>query len=512
VTPGAGAVTPGAGAAAAEDPAGALAALGSLPGWLAAGMDADRVAASLAGNVTGLADGRCRLLACTPERLRVTDDGWRARYRVTVTGPDGRARETLLVGTLRPPTDGRPPAGAPGPERAPTDWEPGWQCGLPDLGLALRAQDGDNTLPGLVTLLDPAAVTRLLGPVLHDAGYRDATVTACRLRVVRHRPGTRCTVRADLDYAPEAGGPAPPGTVVLKTHADDRGATAWAAMSELWRRRRSWREAVLLAEPLAYLPGDRILVQGPVPGGSTLKDLVRRAAADGGSGLGGRLRQRLDATARGLAALHTSHASYPRVVTFADELAATGDLAARLSAASVPQVAAAVAPLLRRLTEASRARPPDPPVPCHHDFRPGQVLVHGQNVGFVDFDKACMAEPAVDLAAFRASLRDTGIAAMCTGGRPAPAGRLDADLARLDDWCEHFLAEYRRHAPVSAERVRLWETLHLLTALVHAWAKVRPARLQPRLTLLLHDLGADATGRAPARPGLARQGLPSASM
>jgi hypothetical protein len=491
------------------DLAGALAGLGSLPDWLAAGMEAGRVGASLLRHVPDLADGRCRLLACAPERLRVADDGWRARYRVTVAGPDGRARESILVGTMWPPTAG--PAPDPGPAAAPERatppgapclGEPGWRGWLPDLRLALRAQTHDEPLPALTALLDPGAVIRLLRPVLHEAGYRDAALAGCRLRVARYKPGSRCTVLADLDYA-RPGRPEPPNPVVLKTHDDERGGMAWAAMTALWRRPEPWQDAVRLAEPLAYLPAERVLVQGPVPGERTLKDLIRRAAADGGPDLAGRLREPLAATARGLAALHASNASYPRTVTFAGELAETGDLAARLSA-SVPQVAAAVGPMLRHLDRLAHTRPPDPLVPAHHDFRPAQVLLHGHGVGFIDFDKACMAEPALDLAAFRTQLRDVGIAAMSAGG----PGRPDAGLVLLDDVCEHFLAAYRRHAPVSPARVRLWETLHLLTALLHAWAKVRPARLQPRLALLQHHLGADPTLGDPAPPRLA----PSPSM
>ena len=37
---------------------------------------------------------------------------------------------------------------------------------------------------------------------------------------------------------------------------------------------------VTLAEPLAYLPEDRVLVQGPVPEACTLKDLAREALTD----------------------------------------------------------------------------------------------------------------------------------------------------------------------------------------------------------------------------------------
>ena len=41
---------------------------------------------------------------------------------------------------------------------------------------------------------------------------------------------------------------------------------------------------------------------------------------------------------------------------------------------------------------------------------------------------------------------------------------------------------------MTRDRVRLWETLDLLTAVLHAWTKVRVARVAPRLTLLEHHV------------------------
>ena len=38
-------------------------------------------------------------------------------------------------------------------------------------------------------------------------------------------------------------------------------------------------------------------------------------------------------------------------------------------------------------------------------------------------------------------------------------------------------------------RVLLWETCDLITGMLHAWTKVRLARLEPRLALLQHQLG-----------------------
>ena len=93
----------------------------------------------------------------------------------------------------------------------------------------------------------------------------------------------------------------PPDRVVLKTHQGEKGESAWEAMNVLWQHPGAWAHAVRLAEPLGYLPDERILVQGPVPEDCTLKDLARRAIAERDPNLLEKLRAALSTTARALA-------------------------------------------------------------------------------------------------------------------------------------------------------------------------------------------------------------------
>jgi Ser/Thr protein kinase RdoA (MazF antagonist) len=153
----------------------------------------------------------------------------------------------------------------------------------------------------------------------------------------------------------------------------------------------------------------------------------------------------------------------------------------------VPDLGAAAEPLLDRLTALHAAVPADPAVSAHHDFRPAQVLLDGDSVGFIDFDGACMAEPALDLGRFCAKLRDIGMSAIPVEERGQVGGpAIEGHLGLLDELCEEFVTAYRASSPVTAERVTLWETIDLVTGVLHAWTKVRVARLTPRLTLLRH--------------------------
>ena len=65
--------------------------------------------------------------------------------------------------------------------------------------------------------------------------------------------------------------------------------------------------------------------------------------------------------------------------------------------------------------------------------------------------------------------------------RPEPSLEM---LSELDGLCDLFLDEYERMAPVSRERVALWETLYLLESVLNSWIKLEPERLQGTMALL----------------------------
>lgn len=456
-----------------------------LPDWLAAGMRGEIVADALVRNVPELASGELRLLACVPERLRSKEDEWLARYSLTVVGADEQPREVVLVGSLWAPTRSAMLPTAYVATNTPLG-EPDWWCWLPDVRLELHAQEVDPALPALPVLTQPEQAADLIQSVLREAGH-PATVAFCEPDVVRYKPGSRCTVVVHVEYAEPPTVPSPPDVVVLKTHQGDKGQTAWAAMTALWDNPDAWSDRVALAEPLAFLPEERILVQGPVPEDRTLKELAREAITDGSPAAIERFREELVKTAAALAGIHRTRVRYGRTATFEDELEEVSEVVARLDR-TVPNLARAAAPLVERLGQLSRAMPAEGVVPAHHDFRPAQVLLHDGRVGFIDFDGACMAEPALDLGRFRAKLRDIGVSTVTAdGGRLEPAA-LARNFALLDDLCEHFLDAYLSHARVSRTRVVLWETCDLLTAMLHAWTKVRLARLEPRMAVLVNQL------------------------
>ena len=134
----------------------------------------------------------------------------------------------------------------------------------------------------------------------------------------------------------------------------------------------------------------------------------------------------------------------------------------------------------------------EPVAPCHRSFRPAQVLLHQGRIAFIDFDGLAMAEPALDVALFRAAVRDVGAGALLASERP-PA-EVERALDDLDALCDGFLARYRSHRPIAAERVMLWETLDLVTYVLHCWTKIKSERLVTRMTLLDRHIAGEDLG------------------
>jgi aminoglycoside phosphotransferase (APT) family kinase protein len=160
------------------------------------------------------------------------------------------------------------------------------------------------------------------------------------------------------------------------------------------------------------------------------------------------------------------------------------EVIARL-AGMLPELADAAEPLLQHLEAVAAETPPDPILPAHRAFRPAQVLLYGDTIGFIDFDGFGQSEPALDLSRFTRKTRALGMDAARID--PASAAGL-ARQQQMEAICEAFLARYTTHTPVSRMRIALWETLDLLTLVLYCWTKLEPERLKANMALLERHL------------------------
>jgi hypothetical protein len=303
------------------------------------------------------------------------------------------------------------------------------------------------------------------------------------------KPGKSAVIRYKLGYGPEAAGRGWRDTVILKAYRDDAGRNAFAGMRAVWDAGLRNSTAVRVPEPLAYLADQQATVQGPVPEERDLEKLLCALLLSDALEDEEALHEAFQATGVALAAFHRCGATADLTTTWDQGFAEAAEQLIYLRV-PFPEPIAAVDRLVEQLRALEAAVPADPPVPTHGAFRPEQVLIAGKQIGIIDFDGFCMAEPAFDLALFRAATMDNGL--YDEHIRPRDEAEVAARRTRIDALIETFLAAYEAHAPVSRQRVALWEAIFYLNDSLQCWTKPRPndARLVvPLLERHLHMLG-----------------------
>ncbi len=441
----------------------------AMPEWLSRLDDEDRVQAVLHEAIPGMK--RAKLSG-----VRLKPGAWTARCTVML---DGEEEPQHLNATLVPPGAAATAATKPSASAG----SGGARRWVEDLRLELVPAEPEAKLPALGMLTDPETARAFLEEAIRTGtpAYRGMRILAASPEVMRYSPGSRCTVRYRLTLPEESRAENWPTVVVAKTYSgSNKGRIAWDGMRALWESPLAKSENVTIAEPLAWLPEHKILVQGPIPEDRTLKKLLLDALGQGEEARA-ELKRFLTRTAGGLVELHHSGATSAQSATWENELAEVREVLGRLTSA-VPALGGAADPFLEDIERLATETPTDAPVAGHRSFRPAQVLLHGNDIGFIDFDGFCVAEPALDVALFRATARDLAMSVL------SPDTTIEARLERADELCEHFLASYENLAPISRLRVALWETLDLFTNVLHSWTKAKPARLVNALSLLQHEI------------------------
>ena len=450
--------------------------LKSMPEWLRAIARPEHLKAAMERSIPEFASGAVALEHVRPTRGRLEDGVFGGIFELTVKGPGGVRRVVCLRGVA----DSRRPVGVDAVSPGVPFGEDGWRCAVPELRLVLETAPADTALPALAILTDPSRARALLegGIRAGSPAYADIRIQACTPRVARYKFGQRCTFLYRLEYGPEAAGRGWPEAVVAKTYWRDKGRVAYEGMRALWESELKRSTDVTVAEPLAFIPELRVLIQAVVPHESTLIDLLKSVLRGGTAEIIEEFRDQFAKTARGLAALHacTAHGS---IFSFEQKMAEIRDRIVGLTN-WIPGFDGALEPALARLDALATSHPPQRPVPSHRSFRPAQVLLCRGRVAFIDFDGFCEAEPAMDLALFRATMKQSVMRLACA---EPPAPSLDIP-SELDGLCDLFLDEYERMAPVSRERVALWETLYLLESALNGWMKLEPERFESSMALL----------------------------
>jgi Phosphotransferase enzyme family len=467
-----------------------------LPDWMRAARDPDRICAALAQAIPEFTSGQLVLHECDSSNVRYKSENWTGFYELTVSKPgESSTSEIHLQGILSAPAiaSSRPllVEGSLGSED--------WHAVIPALNLELWAKEPEGVLSSLELLTDPEQSRQYLMSRIRIASpsYQDLQIEACHPKVARYKPGSRCTIVYHLDYPEGVDADEHhhwPELVVAKTYRKEKGQNAYETMRALWNSPLSSSKALKIAEPLSYDQEMKVMLQGPIRQEQTLKELTVMAVKSGTTEAFDELTDAMCKTARGLAELHQSSVKLDKVYGWEDDETQTRESIEELSVA-IPQLAAAANPFIERLSNLESTSRPDPLVPSHGTFRPAQVLMYHGEIGFIDFDSCCNAEPAKDLGLFLCAFLRAGMATVSFDDMEIDSELSDtARLARFERLIavsERFLDEYEQHArPVNRQRVALFEALELFILILHAWTKVKVRELKDIMYVLEHFLPA----------------------
>jgi hypothetical protein len=387
--------------------------------------------------------------ACGRPRAEVEDGVCRLQYPLQVDTPSGERREVLVLGTmfatsgaaagferdrLSPLATQRPALELPA-ARATGVLEP--------LRMAVSVFPVSDVLPTLLGATDSRRMTEALRSILPA---RDRSAVA-GIELVRFRRTRGCVLRYRL---------APGGD-----HAVVYGKVGYAACAEdvqdgldalAGRDLPLMHRSILFPRVLGHSAEHDVTFISSIPG--SRPDLRVESVLDAA----------VERAAHVAASLHTSGVALGRPRTLDGELARARAAVGLIRRDAVP-LAAWLAEVVDRLGAVAEGTPPQSPTLAHGDFTPSQLLDAGSQVGILDFDGMCQAEPALDLGRYLAYLRMTVAKSGSSAG--------DAVTSR-------FLATYLAVGgrPASEARAEIYAMTSLVRMAAHGWQQLKPARLR----------------------------------
>lgn len=200
-------------------------------------------------------------------------------------------------------------------------------------------------------------------------------------RIVRYRPGKRCTMRGSKDGAP----------AFIKVFADDRGADLAGEGVLLHEAAAAGRLGFTVARCLGWDGELRAIAHEALAGAPVVETLL-------GGGI-----ELAAALARALASLPNSHLAPARAFGAAEQMARTRRYARKLAHAA-PDAAGPAEALTEALAQAHAAAPDTEPRAIHGAPHPHQWLADGDRLALVDFDRLSFGPVEIDAATFVAEL------------------------------------------------------------------------------------------------------------
>lgn len=316
-----------------------------------------------------------------------------------------------------------------------------------DGSVTLLMSPTDPAMPQVARLADPLTLARLveqLSGTVPSTG--DPSVTT-----VRYRPGQRHVLHARSPGR---------GSFYVKVDRDASGAHAVPVARALQELLLQDPSGVRVAEPVGYSAAEQAALWWEAPGASLASTAATQAhAADVVAQLGRAVRvvhERWTASDGDptLAALgrHSVEAEAAATLRAGEHIAAL-----------LPAVGTTYADIVAGVVERLDSLPAEEATLIHGDLKADNVLVHRDQLYTLDLDRACWADPALDLGKLLADLRWWSRSAQDPSGAEsalrAGYGPCPARWARAEALASLFQAKYaaRRclvHDPRWPDRVR----------------------------------------------------------
>jgi hypothetical protein len=347
--------------------------------------------------------------------LRLGDSGTEHEWSQLVTGVMYGGNRTRRTWEKLRRSDPGPAIPDASPALAPFSY-------VPDLDMLVQVFPYDHRLPGLHLLMSgpPPELQALL---LARFGPGDWRVEAWDIEPVRYRVDMRATLQLTARARDATTGRAEERGFYAKVYRkEEQGEQTYQALRELWGKAGAGGESFTVPRPIAYLGGLRTLLQEEAPGISLLSILRRKEEE---------AMPAVRKVARALATFHLGDVVTPRRRRrLGGEIARLQSAGRDLRSACPhlgPEIEEIVGAVVVGLEEV-------PPAPTHGDLKPADILLDGDRLVLLDFDKLAGADPVLDVANFLIHL------AKARPSSPIPHDRRRA-VARA------FTEEYFARAP-----------------------------------------------------------------
>jgi len=318
----------------------------------------------------------------------------------------------------------------------------------PDMAMVLRLFPFDPGLPGLARATDMATMTALLATHLPECRDQGWSIGGLSYEPMQYKPGRLCTLRYTVTLVHPRHADPKRIDVFGKVYRDDRWRRSYALIHDTWQAASKSGGTWCAAQPIAAVGSWRLIVQSAVHGrqfryvladltkGDAHPDEIRQAAGH------------LEAVARAVRSMQQSRIRLGPCLDFSALAAFQCDNLNHLRRVQA-DLADEVHRLRAEIERLARACPASALELAHGDFAHGNVMVDGERVGIIDFDRAGQAEPVYDVAYFLTHLASFALR------HPERATHLRA-------LCDRFRDAYFELAPqVSPRRLALYEALDL---------------------------------------------------